>query len=129
MDTWQTILGWTALAVVYAAYVPWVARRLRPARGQQTPDRDRFLLVAPIGIAAVAAGVSLESWTGGFGFAIFGLVAVRLQAATLVNLVHGIRRRLPVKPEDRRRRIDERAARRRARAGAMERYGQPARRP
>jgi hypothetical protein len=126
MDMWQTILGLAALAVVYGAYVPWIARRLNGTGRRDARDRDRFLLVAPIGIAAIAMGVALGSWQAGCGFALFGFFAVRLDAAKLVHLVHAIRRRRPVKPEDRQRRIEERAARRRTRAEAMERYGPPA---
>jgi hypothetical protein len=35
MDTWQTILGWAAMAVVYGAYVPWIAKRLNHTRGRR----------------------------------------------------------------------------------------------
>lgn len=126
MDTWQTILAWAALAVVYGTYVPWIARRLKDTPGRRAPDRDRFLLLAPIGMAAIAWGVAFESWQDSCGFALFGFFAVRLQATTLVNVVRAIRRRRPVKPAHRQRRIEERAARRRARAHAMERYGPPA---
>jgi hypothetical protein len=125
METWQSILAWTALAVVYLAYAPWVAERLGYKRGRRAPIHAEFLRLVPVAIAAVAMGVALESWEAVLGFALFGFVAVRVQAMRLVKLVREIRRRRPVKPADRQRRIEERAARRRDRARALERYGPP----
>lgn len=125
MEWWQSILAWGALAVVYGAYVPWIARRLSETRDKRDPSRDRFMLLAPISVAAVAVGIAEESWQLGCAFGVFGL-SVRYQAAQVTWLLREIRRRRPVKPEDRLRRMEERAARRRTRTHAMERYGPPA---
>jgi hypothetical protein len=118
------------MAVVFVAWARWIAARLwgrsDRAPGWLGPDRDVLLLYAPIGLAAIAVGIALESWQDGCGFALFGL-SLRLGAMRFLNLVREMRRRRPVTPEDRQRRIEERAERRRLRARAMERYGPPAR--
>ena len=122
MGTGQAIVVGAAAAVVLVAYARWIRERLDHPRGRLAPDQTMFLLVAPIALAAVPVGVAFWSWQTACWFA---LLALSLQglATRVVWAGREIRRRRPVKAEDRRRRIEERAERRRARGRAMERYG------
>lgn len=126
MGVGQAMVVGVAVAIVVAAYVRWVAERLSHPRGRLAAEQNMFLLVAPVGLSAVAVGIALWSWEAGGTFALVAF-SLRLPAGKLVGAVRAWRRRRPVEPEDRQRRIDERTARRRARARAYERYGPPAR--
>lgn len=114
----------TAAAVgVVAAYVQWIRERLAEEPGRRLPGPDREMVVmAPIGLGAVVVGLVFWSFWAGAGFALIAL-SMRGFAIQIVRALRAWRRRQPVKPEDRQRRIAERAARRRLRAGGMGRYG------
>jgi fatty acid desaturase len=122
MDVGQGIVVGAAVVIVAVAYVRWIRERLDHPRGRLAPDRDMFLLVAPIAIATLAVGAVFWSWQTAAGFGFLALY-LRLMATNLIWVLRDIRRRQPVDPEDRQRRIEARAARRRARAVAIERYG------
>ena len=107
------VLG-IASAVVLVAYFRWIAARLAHGPGRVAYGRNMLLLVVPIALASVAVGLAFMSLGTGAGFAIVGTQLGRI-AGNVVRLVRWWRRRRPVRPEDRQRRFEERAARRRAR--------------
>jgi ABC-type transport system involved in cytochrome c biogenesis permease subunit len=122
MQTAQTIVVAAAAAGVLAAYVRWIAARVRHPRGRLAPDQNMFMLVAPIGLAAIVVGLALASWHAGLLFGTLALMA-RSLASQIAGEVRAWTLGRPVKPEDRQRRFEVREARRRARARAFERYG------
>jgi hypothetical protein len=119
MRTGQAIVLGAAAATVVVVYVRWIAECVDHYRPRFVPERDMFLLIAPIYLAALAVG--LVFWSFGVG-GVFAAAAFMMRPVAN-DIVGGLRRRRPIKPEDRQRRVEERAARRRARIGAMERYG------
>ena len=114
-----------ATAAVVVAYVRWIADSVRHGRRRRwlAPDWSVMGLIATIGLTGTAVGLAFWSMQAG---ALFILVAFAMPARMIVTVIEDWRRRQPVEPEDRRRRYEERSARRRSRARAMERYGPPA---
>lgn len=122
MEIVQVIVVVAAAVFVVVGHVRWVRERLERERDYLFSHRAMDLVVAPIALGGAAVGLVYWSWQAG---AIFTLAAYSFSpfANLIVRHVREWRRQQPVKPEDRQRRIRERAARRRARAIAMERYG------
>jgi hypothetical protein len=122
MEIVRVIVVVAAAALVIGSHVRWVRERLGQDRDGPLMDRAMSLVFVPIALGAAA--VSLVFWwlVPGWVFVLASYSLTRF-ANIYVRGVRAIRRRRPVKPGDRQRRIRERAERRRTRAIAMERYG------
>ena len=118
----QIIVVVVAGAFVIGSQVRWVRGRLRQDPDRPYSDRAMSLVVAPIALGAAAVGLVFWWWVPGWVFVLAGYSLTRF-TNLLVRGVSAWRRRRPVDPKDRQRRIRERADRRRTRDLAMERYG------
>jgi hypothetical protein len=122
MEIVQATVVSAALLGVAVCWVRWIKERVEHRRGRLPAPRNMWLFSAPVALGSAAVG--LVYWSpeaaGVFAVCVFALVPL---GARIVIIAREVQRRRPVKPEDRQRRMEERNARRRARAVAAERYG------
>jgi hypothetical protein len=122
MEIVQVIVVVAAAAFVIGLHVRWVRERLGQDRDRLFMERAMSLVFVPIALGAAAVSLVFWWWVPGWVFVLASYSLTRF-ANVYVRGVRAVRRRRPVKPRDRQRRIRERAERRRTRAIAMERYG------
>jgi hypothetical protein len=122
MEIVQVTVVSAAVLGVAVCWVRWIKERIEHRRGRLPAPRNMWLISAPVALGSAAVG--LVHWSpeaaGVFAVCVFALVPL---GARIAMIVREIQRHRKVKPEDRQRRMDQRAARRRARAVAAERYG------
>jgi hypothetical protein len=122
MEIVQIIVVGAATALVVGSHVRWIRERLGQDRDRLFSNRAMSLVVTPIAVVGAAVTLVFWWWLPGWVFVLAAYGLTRF-ANLFVRGVGAVRRRRPVDPRDRQRRIRERAERRRTRVIAMERYG------